>query len=151
MDTGTANCEQNGCPKNEQKKSSKKSATLPKWSQIGAAGSHQSSAKFQLSRNFLHPGPEMDPESSRGPKKVAQGVQKVPKGFQKVAKSHEKAIQKTPARRPNAMRMQQTKPATKQRRNEATKQRSNKAIKPPSKQQTKKLWQYVFRCMYVHI
>ena len=36
----------------------------------------------------------MDPESSRGPQKVAQGVQKVPKGFQKVAKRHEKDIQK---------------------------------------------------------
>ena len=126
-----------GVQKISKKQSGKKSSTLPKWSQIGAPGSHQSSTKFQLFRNFLHPGPEMGPESSRGPKKVAQGVQKVPKGFQKVAKSHEKAIHKAPTRRPSAMRKQQSKQATKQRRNEATKQRSNKATEQPSNQATK--------------
>ena len=126
-----------GVQKISKKQSAKKSSTLPKWSQIGAPGSHQSSTKFQLFRNFLHPGPEMGPESSRGPKKVAQGVQKVPKGFQKVAKSHEKAIHKAPTRRPNAMRKQQSNQATKQRRNKATKQQSNKATKQPSNQATK--------------
>ena len=126
-----------GVQKISKKQSAKKSSTLPKWSQIGAPGNHQSSTKFQLFRNFLHPGPEMGPESSRGPKKVAQGVQKVPKGFQKVAKSHEKAIHKAPTRRPNAMRKQQSNQATKQRRNEATKQQSNKATKQPSNQATK--------------
>ena len=54
-------------------------------------------------RNFLHPGPEMGQESSRGPKGVAQDVQKVPKGFQKVAKSHEKDIQKPSTRHTNAI------------------------------------------------
>ena len=126
-----------GVQKNSKKQSAKKSSTLPKWSQIGTPGSHQSSTKFQLFRNFLHPGPEMGPESSRGPKKVAQGVQKVPKGFQKVAKSHEKAIHKAPTRRPNAMRKQQSNQATKQRRNKATKQQSNKATKQPSNKATK--------------
>ena len=126
-----------GVQKISKKQSAKKSSTLPKWSQIGAPGSHQSSTKFQLFRNFLHPGPEMGPESSRGPKKVAQGVQKVPKGFQKVAKSHEKAIHKAPTRRPNAMRKQQSNQATKQRRNKATKQQSNQATKQSSNKATK--------------
>ena len=126
-----------GVQKISKKQYPKKSSTLPKWSQIGDPRGGQSSAKFQLFRNFLHPGPEMGPESSRGPKKVAQGVQKVPKGFQKVAKSHEKAIHKAPTRRPNAMRKQQSNQATKQRRNKATKQQSNQATKQPSNKATK--------------
>ena len=89
--------------KNSKKQAAAKSSTLPKWSQIGDPGGHQSSTKLKLFRNFLHPGPQMGQESSRGLKRLAQGVQKVPKGFQKVAKSHEKDIQKASTRHPNAI------------------------------------------------
>ena len=91
---------------------------------LGSPGSTKVQPNCDHFRTFLHPGPEMSQESSRGPKKVAQGVQKVPKGFQKVAKSHEKAIHEAPTRRQNAMRKQQSNQATKQRRNEATKPQS---------------------------
>ena len=104
---------------------------------LGTPGATKVQPNCDHFRIFLHPGPEMGQESSRGPKKVAQGVQKVPKGFQKVAKSYEKAIHKAPTRRPNAMRKQQSNQASKQRRNEATKQQSNKATKQPSNQATK--------------
>ena len=92
-----------GTQKNNKKQAAKKSSTLPKLSQIGDPGGHQSSTKLKSFRNFLHPGFEMGQESSRGPKKVARGVQKVPKGFQKVATSHEKDIQKASTRHPNAI------------------------------------------------
>jgi len=72
-----------GTQKNNNKQAAKKSSTLPKWSQIGDPRGGQSSATLQLFRNFLRPGLEMCPVSSRGPKKFARGVQKVPQGFQK--------------------------------------------------------------------
>ena len=134
----------------------------PKLFQIGDPGGNHIST-----RNFLHPGPEMGQESSRGPKKVAQGVQKVPKGFQKVAKSHEKDIHKASTTHPNAMRKcignsvghslsnaianaianaignrrplrsMKTNKATKQQSNQATKQPSNKATTQQSNKATK--------------
>ena len=70
---------------------------------LGTPGAAKVRPNCDPFRNFLHPGPEMGQESSRGPKKVARGVQKVPKGFQKVAKSHEKDIQKASTRHPNAI------------------------------------------------
>ena len=100
---------------------------------LGTPGATKVQPNCDNFRTFLHPGPEMGQESSRGPEKVAQGVQKVPKGFQKVSKRHEKAIHKVP----NAMRKQQINQATKQRRNEATKQQqSNQATKRPSNKAT---------------
>ena len=92
-----------GTKKNNKKQAANKSAKLPKLSQIENPGGNQISTKLYLFRNFLHPGPEMGQESSRGPKRVAQGVQKVPKGFQKVTKRHEKEIQKASTRHPNAI------------------------------------------------
>ena len=61
---------------------------------LGTPGAAKVRPNCDPFRNFLHPGPEMGQESSRGPKRVAQDVQKVPKGFQKVAKSHEKTNSK---------------------------------------------------------
>ena len=61
---------------------------------LGTPGAAEVRPNCDPFRNFLHPGPEMGQESSRGPKRVAQDVQKVPKGFQKVAKSHEKTHSK---------------------------------------------------------
>ena len=57
---------QTGTQKNN-KKTAKKSSKVRKLSQIGDPGGHQSSTKLQLVLNFLHPGPQMGQESSRGP------------------------------------------------------------------------------------
>ena len=126
-----------GVQKNSRKLAAKNRQLYLNCFKLGTPGATKVQPNCDNFRTFLHPGPEMGQESSRGPKKVAQGVQKVSKGFQKVTKSHEKAIHKAPTRRSNAMRKQQSNQATKQRRNEATKQQSNKATKQPSNQATK--------------
>ena len=94
---------QMGTEKKCKKQAANKSSNSSNLSQIVYPGAGQSSAKLWLFRNFLHPGPKMGQESSRGPKRLAQGIQKVPKGFQKVAKSHEKDIQKASTRHTNAI------------------------------------------------
>ena len=104
MDPGTANYEKHGHPEKPTKNKPLKSRQLYQKSlKLGTPGAAKVRPNCDPFRNFLHPGPEMGQESSRGPKRVAQGVQKVRKGFQKVAKRHEKDIQKASTRHPNAI------------------------------------------------